>query len=86
MVSLPVNRTAVVSDLDNLDDDALLSELGVLDTGENDITKLTYVKSRAEIKAAEEIARRTPCLDFDKFKPLFSRCKKNWHLVFADNP
>lgn len=35
--------TAVVSDLDNLDDDVLLSELGVLDTGENDITKLTYV-------------------------------------------
>ncbi|MEQ1779362.1 MAG: GIY-YIG nuclease family protein [Nitrosomonas sp.] len=68
--------TAVVSDLVNLDDDALLSELGVLDTGENDITKLTYVKSRAEIKAAEEIAKRNPCLDFDKFKPLFVKVQE----------
>ena len=68
--------TAVVDNLDNLDDDALLSELGVLDTDENDITKLTYVKSRAEIKAAEEIAKRNPCLDFDKFKPLFVKVQE----------
>ncbi|SEF42941.1 GIY-YIG nuclease family protein [Nitrosomonas ureae] len=68
--------TAVVNDLDNLDDDALLSELGILDTGENDITKLTYVKSRAEIKAAEEIAKRNPCMDFDKFKPLFVKVQE----------
>lgn len=56
---------------DVLDDDSLLAELGVLDSGENDITKLTHVKTRAEIRAAEEIAKRTPCLDFVKFKPLF---------------
>ena len=56
---------------DDLDDDALLAELGVLDAGENDITKLTHVKTRAEIRAAEEIAKRAPCLDFDRFKPLF---------------
>ncbi len=68
--------TAVVNELDNLDDDALLFELGILDTGENDITKLTYVKSRAEIKAAEEIAKRNPCLDFDKFKPLFVKVQE----------
>jgi hypothetical protein len=68
--------TAVVNELDNLDDDALLSELGILDSGENDITKLTYVKSRAEIKAAEEVAKRNPCLDFDKFKPLFIKAQE----------
>jgi len=68
--------TTVVNELDNLDDDALLSELGVLDSGENDITKLTYVKSRAEIKAAEEVAKRNPCLDFDKFKPLFAKVQE----------
>lgn len=56
---------------ENLDDDALLAELGVFNASENDITKLTHVKTRAEIKVAEDIARRTPCLDFDKFKPLF---------------
>ena len=56
---------------DVLDDDGLLAELGVLDSGENDITTLTHVKTRAEIRAAEEIAKRAPCLDFVKFKPLF---------------
>lgn len=62
---------------DDLDDDALLAKLGVLDTGENDITKLTHVKTRAEIRAAEEIARRTPCLDFEKFKPLFTAVRED---------
>lgn len=56
---------------DDLDDDALLAELGVLDAGENDITKLTHVKTRAQIRAAEEIATRKSCDDFQKFKPLF---------------
>ena len=61
---------------DVLDDDALLAELGVLDSGENDITKLTHVKTRAEIRAAEEIAKRAPCLDFVKFKPLFTQVQE----------
>ncbi len=62
---------------DDLDDDALLAELGVLDAGENDITKLTHVKTRAEIRAAEEIAKRAPCLDFEKFKPLFTAVQED---------
>jgi hypothetical protein len=56
---------------DDLSDDALLAELGVLEAPENDITKLTHVKTRGEIRAAEEVARRAPCPDFEKFKPLF---------------
>lgn len=68
--------TAVVNKLDQLDDDTLLSELGVLEAGKNDITKLTHVKSRAEIKVAEEIAQRTPCADFYKFKPLFVKVQE----------
>lgn len=66
-------RTEQINDLN---DDELLAELGVLDT-DNDITKLTYVKTRAEIKAAEEIADRTPCKDFDTFKPLFENVAKD---------
>ena len=54
-----------------LDDEALLAELGVLHASENDITRLTHVRTRTEIRAAEEIAKRTLCLDFDTFKPLF---------------
>lgn len=61
---------------EELDDDALLAELGVLDETDGDITKLRHVKTRAEIKAAEEIARRTPCADFDKFKPLFLKVQE----------
>src|SRR5665213_496004 len=68
--------TAAESDTDALDDDALLAELGVFDAGENDITKLTHVKTRAETKAAEEIAKRATCLDFDKFKPLFQKIQE----------
>lgn len=56
---------------DDLDDDEILAELGALNTGKSDITKLTHVRTRAEIRAAEEIAQRAPCLDFAKFKPLF---------------
>ena len=55
---------------DDIDDDALLSELGVeVETAE--IAELRHVRSSAEKKAAEEIANRQRCEDFDKFKPLF---------------
>ncbi len=72
--------TGAQSVSDDLDDDALLAELGVLDAGENDITKLTHVKTRAEIRAAEEIAKRAPCLDFEKFKPLFTALQEDLKL------
>lgn len=62
---------------EELDDDALLAELGVLDETDGDITKLRHVKTRAEIKAAEEIAQRAPCLDFAKFKPLFLQVQED---------
>lgn len=70
----PITKDSVE---DAIDDDALLTELGVLDSGEHDITKLTHVKTRAEIRAAEEIAKRNPCLDFDKFKPLFIQVQED---------
>lgn len=38
---------------------------------QNDITVLRHVRPYVEIKAAEEIANRTPCTDFDHFKPSF---------------
>ena len=46
----------------DLDDEALLAALGIdLTAAENEITELNHVRSRREIKAAEEIAQRTPC-------------------------
>lgn len=62
--------------VDDLDEDALLAELGVGqsmpgDKAATDITVLRHVRSYGEIKAADEIADRTPCADFDRFKSLF---------------
>ena len=55
---------------DDLDDDALLAELGVT-TEASPLTELRHVRSSAEKRAAEEIANREPCEDFATFKPLF---------------
>jgi len=63
--------TTIKDTSDDLDDAELLAELGVHTESLNDITELKHVRTRAEIKAAEEIAQRTPCEDFNKFKPLF---------------
>ncbi|MEX2172247.1 MAG: GIY-YIG nuclease family protein [Pirellulales bacterium] len=58
---------------DSPSDEELLASLGVEASPANDVTKLVHVRSRAEIKAAEEVARRTPCEDFAEFKPIFER-------------
>lgn len=57
-------------------DKELLEDLGVLPTKEEDVTFLKHVKTRAEVKAAQEIAKRTTCEDFDEFKPLFKEVQK----------
>lgn len=70
---LLTGAAAVLADVGELDEDALLAELGI-DTesaGQSDITVLRHVRPYVEIKAAEGIANRTPCTDFDHFKPLF---------------
>lgn len=59
--------------LGDMDEDALLAELGIQSetAGQGNITVLRHVRPYAEIKAAEEVANRTPCTDFDSFKLLF---------------
>ncbi|MAB09943.1 GIY-YIG nuclease family protein [Hyphomonas sp.] len=61
---------------DDLDDDALLAELAGSD-GASDLTELRHVRSVEEKRAAEEIANRERCEDFDLFKPLFERVAKD---------
>ena len=70
--SSQANRTAP----EDLDDDALLAELGLGDGGDDDITTLKHVPSREERRAAEEIANRERCGDFDQFKPLFDQVER----------
>jgi len=66
------NEIAVV-DVDALDEDALLAELGIGDESAEagDITVLRHVRSSTEKRAAEEVADRAACQDFDRFRPLF---------------
>jgi len=63
-------------DTESLDDEELLAQLGVEAAADNDLTQLKHVKPRAEIRAAEEIASRTKCEDFDKFAPIFEAVQK----------
>lgn len=62
--------------VDDFDDDALLEALGVDGSGEG-VTELRHVRSTAEKKAAEEIATRKKCEDFEEFKPMFVQVKKD---------
>jgi hypothetical protein len=66
---------SLASDSDDLDDDALLAELGVEVTA-SPLTELKHVRSTAEKKAADEVANREKCEDFAKFKPLFEQIQK----------
>lgn len=70
---------------DALDDAALLTALGLGDTAQtapDDITRLRHVRSAAEKRdaerrAAEEVAGRKPCKDFEAFRPLFQRVERD---------
>ena len=80
-------------DLNELDEDALLAALGMgpATQSKDDITVLRHVRPFIEIKAAEEIANRTPCKDFEQFEPLFKEAviglkQKSWlQKPFAKN-
>ena len=69
------------ADVDGTDEDALLAALGIGVGDEvadpNDITVLRHVRSSGEKRAAEEIADRTPCADFERFQPLFERVERD---------
>ena len=71
LLSAPPSRAAPDA-ADDLDDAALLAELG-LGADEDDITQLRHVRSFEERKSAEDVANRTACADFYRFEPLFER-------------
>lgn len=54
-----------------MSEEELASELAGIGDVESDITTLQHVRSRKEIEAAEEIASRKPCADFETFRPIF---------------
>ena len=70
--------TSTPVDVDALDEDALLAELGVASAApdEDDITVLRHVRSGVEKRAAEAVADRTPCKDFERFQPGFDQAER----------
>jgi len=58
------------------DDAELQAALGDL-AAEGDVTKLVHVRSHEERTAAEEIAQRTPCADFEEFRPMFDQVQRD---------
>lgn len=65
----------MMPDSDDLDDDALLAALGV-EVEASSITELKHVRPNSERKAAEDIANRQRCEDFETFKPLFEKVQR----------
>jgi Meiotically Up-regulated Gene 113 (MUG113) protein len=66
---------ALAAPVETMDDEELLAELEGA-AGASDITELRHVRTSADKRAAEEIANREPCPDFEKFKPLFEKVKR----------
>ena len=58
-----------------IDDDELLVELKGA-AGAGSVTELRHVRKSADKRAAEEIANRTVCADFEKFESIFERVKR----------
>jgi hypothetical protein len=63
--------------VDDLDDDALLAELGLDASSDDDVANLRFVRSTVEKRAAEEIANREKCEDFERFAPLFDAVQQD---------
>jgi hypothetical protein len=61
--------------VESMDEDELLAELDGA-AGSSDITELRHVRTSADKRAAEEIANRQKCEDFDRFKPLFQKVQE----------
>jgi hypothetical protein len=62
---------------ETIDIDDLASELGGMADADN-ITVLRHVRASADKRAAEEVADRKLCEDFETFKPLFDRIQTDY--------
>ncbi len=75
---LLVGASAKAIDVNALDEDALLAELGIGETSaaESDITVLRHVRSAAQKRAEQDVADRSACADFERFQPLFEQVER----------
>jgi hypothetical protein len=72
-----VSGTSIVPSTESemIDEDELMAELKRAGVG-GDISDLRHVRKSADKRAAEEIANRTVCEDFDELKPLFEQVQR----------
>ena len=82
VILAPLDRQGLLSgpkiaaaSTETIDEDKLMAELAGA-AGDSGITELRHVRASSEKRAAEEIANRTVCVDFDSFKPLFERVQR----------
>jgi hypothetical protein len=61
---------------EGIDEDELMAELAGA-AGDSAITELRHVRASVEKHAAEEIAQRKKCEDFETFNPLFEAIKRD---------
>jgi hypothetical protein len=58
-------------------DDAIdLEEMEAALSDGEDVTRLRHVRATTEKRAAEDVAQRKPCTDFEDFEPLFERVRR----------
>ena len=61
---------------EGIDEDELMAELAGA-AGDSAITELRHVRATVEKRAAEDIAQRKKCADFETFEPLFEAVKRD---------
>lgn len=61
---------------DGINEDELMAELAGA-AGDSAITELRHVRATVEKRAAEDIAQRKKCEDFETFEPLFEAVKRD---------
>lgn len=80
----PIDQDGLLGGSDNsggdpsdISADDLAAELAGIEESASDLTALRHVRPRAEIRAAEEIATRQRCADFEIFRPLFKAVQEH---------
>ncbi|HEO1800845.1 TPA: GIY-YIG nuclease family protein [Acinetobacter baumannii] len=71
------STTSEASNMSELEDEDLLTELGIEVEDEHNILVLNNVRSSDERKEAELIGKQKVCEDFEVFKPLFDQIQKD---------
>ncbi len=74
LLNAPDDAVDALLPAEELDDDALLAELGI--SADDDLTRLAHVRSGARPQMPDDVASQRPCEDFERFRPLFEQVRQ----------